>query len=67
MSECKYPSVKVKLVGEDGNAFAIIGRCSQAARRAGVSAEEVKKFQAEAMAGDYNNVLVTCMNWFDVR
>ena len=30
MSTPKYPQVKVKLVGEDGNAFAILGRVQRA-------------------------------------
>lgn len=33
----QYPDVEVQLTGEDGNAFAIIGRVSQALKRAGHS------------------------------
>jgi hypothetical protein len=36
MSEPKYPDVSVRLVGEDGNAFAIMGRVSAALRDAGI-------------------------------
>ena len=32
----KYPEVKVTLVGEDGNAFSILGRAKQAARKVGL-------------------------------
>ena len=60
----KYPNVHVKLVGEDGNAFAILGRYSTAARRAGVSKDERDAFTAEATSGDYNHLLLTCMEWF---
>ena len=56
----------VKLVGEDGNAFAILGRCKKAARDAGVSAPEIQAFHAAATSGDYNNLLCTVMEWFDV-
>ena len=59
----KYPHIKVKLSGEDGNAFAILGRVSKALRRERVPLEERKKFQAEATATDYNNVLQTVMRW----
>jgi hypothetical protein len=62
----KYPNVKVQLSGEDGNAFAIIGRCRRAARREGVSDDELDAFSAEATSGDYDHVLQTCMRWFDV-
>ena len=61
----KYPQVNIKLVGEDGNAFAILGRCQQAARRAGLSKEEIKPFMDEATSGDYNKLLNTCQDWFN--
>ena len=63
--DIKYPNVKVKLVGEDGNAMSIIGRCRTAMRRAGLSRELQTEFSDEATSGDYNNVLATCMKWFD--
>jgi hypothetical protein len=59
----KYPDIKVKMTGEDGNAFSILGRVIKALRRARVPLEERKKFQAEATATDYNNVLQTVMKW----
>ena len=63
----KYPKIKVKLVGEDGNAFAILGRVKAALRKGGVSTEEQAQFLNEAMSGDYNNLLAVCMEWVDVR
>jgi len=62
----KYPNITVQLVGSDGNAFAILGKVSQAMRRAKVSPDEVKTFQDEATSGDYDNLLATCMKWVDV-
>lgn len=61
----KYPNVKVKLVGRDGNAFAILGRCQSAARKAKVPKAELDKFFKKAMSGDYDKLLRTCMEWFD--
>lgn len=58
-------NVKVKMVGEDGNAFACLGRCMQALRRAG-KMEMWDEFHAEATSGDYNHLLATIMDWFDV-
>jgi hypothetical protein len=58
---------KVKLVGEDGNAFSILGRCKEAARKAKYTPEQIKAWQTEAMSGDYNHLLATCCEWFDVR
>ena len=66
MSKPKHPEVAVELVGHDGNAFAILGRCTLAARRAKVSQEEIKQFTEEATSGDYDNLLQTCIKWFDV-
>lgn len=62
----KYPEVEVQLVGEDGNAFAILGRISYALREAEVLDKEIKEFRAEAMSGDYDNLLKVCMEWVTV-
>ena len=64
--EPKYPDVTVKLVGEDGNAFAILGRVGKALRRhAGREVEE--KFIEEATAGDYDfkYKVVQAGSWLD--
>ena len=61
----KYPNIKVKLVGMDGNAFAIMGRVEGALRRGGVSKEEREAYLAESRSGDYNNLLRTAMAWVD--
>lgn len=62
----KYPEIKVKLVGSDGNAFAVMGKVAGALRRAGVSQEERDQFFAEATSGDYNHLLQVCMEWVTV-
>ncbi len=62
-ADVKYPDINVQLVGMDGNAFAIMGRVSQALRRAKVKKGEIDKFMAEATAGDYNHLLYTVMQW----
>lgn len=62
----KYPDIEVQLTGGSGNAGAIIGSVSRALRREGVPVEEVDQFRAEAMSGDYDNVLRTAMRWVEV-
>jgi len=62
---CKYPNVKVPLVGHDGNAFAIIGRAITAARRGGVPKTDIDAFVNQAHSGDYSHLLTTVMEWFD--
>jgi hypothetical protein len=66
MNTVKFPSVKVKLVGSDGNAFAIMGKVSAALRKGGATKEQLKEFTDECMSGDYDHLLVTCMNWVNV-
>jgi hypothetical protein len=63
----KYPEVKVKLVGEDVNAFFILGTVRAALRAAGVSQEEIQAFVREATSGDYDHLLATVMAWVEVE
>jgi hypothetical protein len=60
-------SVKVKLIGEDGNAFAIVGRVRQAMRRAGVSSVIIDEYTKEATSADYDNLLAVTMDYVEVR
>ncbi len=64
-AEPRYPC-EVQLSGEDGNAFAILGRVRQALREAGASQAEVEEFLAEATAGDYQALLAACYRWVEV-
>ncbi len=65
MREIKYPEINVPLVGEDGNAFSILGRVSRAMKRNNVY-DEWDTFHTEATSGDYDNLLRTVMAWFSV-
>ena len=56
---------KLKLVGEDGNAFFIMGRATKAARKAGWTKEQTDAIMNEAMSDDYNHLLRTMMKYFD--
>jgi hypothetical protein len=67
MRDVKYPKVKVKLVGEDGNAFAIMGRTRLAMRRAGIPQEEIDAYLEEAMSGDYDHLLSVTMRTVNVK
>ena len=62
----KYPDIEVQLVGRNGNAFAILGRVTHALRQAKVSKAEQDEFMAQAMSGDYDNLLNVCMQWITV-
>jgi len=56
----------VKLIGEDGNAFNILGKVVKALKNAGYSTDEVKQYQTEAMSGDYDNLLRVTMEWVEI-
>jgi len=57
--------IRLKLVGEDGNAFSIMGRARQALRRNGRS-DLIEAYTKEATSGDYTNLLGVTMRYFVV-
>jgi len=61
MEKPKYPNITVRLIGEDGNAFFILGMVTKALKRAGVAQAEIEAFAAEATAGNYDDLLATVM------
>ena len=44
-----------------------MGACRKAARHAKVSSEEIELFTKECTSGEYDHLLQTCIQWFDVR
>ena len=62
-----YRRPRVKLVGTDGNAFALMGRVAAAMRQAGISKEMIDAFFVEAKAEDYYNLLRVCMRYAEVE
>ena len=55
----------VVLTGTDSNAFSILGRVRRAILESN-HPELVDQFFEEATAGDYDNVLRTCLRYVDV-
>lgn len=53
----------LQLVGEDGNAFAILGKARRVARENKMDWETISK---EAMSGDYDHLLQVMMEYFEV-
>jgi len=58
---------KVRLIGEDGNAFPILGKVKQALRKAGADQEYIEKYLKEAMSKDYNHLLAVTMEYVEVE
>lgn len=64
----KHPNVIVQLTGQDGNVFSIMGRVSNAMRRAGVSSDDIKVYNAEVFdARSYDEALQITMRWVTGR
>lgn len=60
------PEVTVKLVGEDGNAFAILGNVSRAMKKAGWTKQQIDEYLNEAMSGDYNHLLSVTNDYVNI-
>ena len=58
--------VIVKLIGEDGNAYSILGKVSYALKRAGYK-QEAEDYLKEATSGDYDNLLKVTMDYVEVE
>ena len=63
----KFPHVTVKLLGEDGNTFFILGAVMKAMHRAKVSEEDINTFRTEATSGNYDHLLQTVMSYVNIE
>lgn len=59
--------ISVKLTGEDGNAFSILGSVKRAMLAAEAPLFEVNQFIEEATSGDYNHLLATVAKWVNIE
>ena len=66
-TELRQTGISVRLVGEDGNAFSVLGRVRAALRRNGESPEFIDAFTKEATSGDYDHLLATVMKVVEVE
>ena len=57
----------VKLIGQDGNAFAIMGNVKQALKRAGADKDYIDEYLNEATSGDYNHLLTVSMKYVNIE
>ena len=60
------PRVPVELIGQNGNAFAILALCRRAAKKGGWTDAQWDAVSEEMRSGDYNELLQTAMKYFDV-
>jgi len=55
---------KLKLSGEDGNAFFILAKARRVALKNNMDWDKIRN---EATSGDYNHLLSTLMDYFEVE
>ena len=53
----------LKLIGEDGNAFAVLGKAKKVAEKHHMDWDKIRD---EAMKGDYDHLLSVMMEHFEV-
>lgn len=65
----QYPltNVRVRLVGENGNAFNILGKVRAALRQAGYDNEFIEEFGRKATSGDYNHLLAVVSEYVTIE
>lgn len=56
---------KYDLVGQDGNAFALMGYTANALKREGLG-DQVAEMRKRAMSGDYNNLIRVCDEYIQI-
>ena len=64
MLKSEYQKPKCRLTGEDGNAFAVLGRVMQALKKAG-QGHLIGEMTKKAISGDYNHLLATVQEYVD--
>lgn len=63
----KYPDITVELIGQDSNAFNILGICRRAMKRAHLPVSEIEAFTQEATSSNYDHLLATVCEYFNVE
>ena len=58
--------LELDIIGQDGNAFAIMGAAGRVLKTADLYEEYWSDYYAEATAGDYDHLLRTTMKYFEV-
>ena len=57
----------VELLGQDGNAFAVMGAVARALHKAGNSREVIDSYREQSMSGDYDHLLRVAMAFAEVE
>jgi len=67
MSEKQKVKPRVKLIGTDGNVFALMGKCTQALRKAGQAKEADQITEKIFNCGSYQEALTIMQEFVEVE
>jgi hypothetical protein len=57
----------VRLIGEDGNAFAILGKVKGALLKAGADKDYVAEYMQKATSGDYDHLIRITTEYVNIQ
>jgi hypothetical protein len=62
-----YPDISVRLIGTDNHPMAIVAVLTKGLRDGGIGRDEIDRIVREALSGDYDHVLSTCLKYIRVH
>ncbi len=63
----KYPEITVQLIGQDSNAYNLLGICRRAMIKNRLPQSEIDTFMQEATSSNYDHLLATVCEYFNVE
>lgn len=67
MNDPVYPDIHVKLIGTDSHPMMIVAALTKGLCAGGIERDEINRIMREALSGDYDNVLATCLKYVRVH
>ncbi|MGB3899770.1 MAG: hypothetical protein WA973_14595 [Mesorhizobium sp.] len=61
-----YPNISVRLIGIDNHPMTIVAALTRGLRDGGIGRDEIDRIMREALSGDYDHVLATCLKYVRV-
>lgn len=62
-----YPDISVRLIGVDDHPMTIVAVLTKGLRDGGIGRDEIDRIVSEALSGDYDHVLSTCLKYVRVH
>lgn len=62
-----YPTIRLRLHGSSPHPLMILAAMSEGLRASGVERDEIDRIVVEALSGDFDNILATCLKYVRVH